>query len=55
MKDWKEEMQKCLDSPYYFYKGYCDSEKITISNKYSEEEFNELVKQGLTIKEILDE
>lgn len=55
MKDWKEEMQKCIDSPYYFYIGFCKAEKVSSETKYTEEQFNELIKQGLTIKQITDE
>jgi len=55
MKDWKEEMQKCLDSPYYFYTNYCKVNNESATTRYNEEEFNALIKQGLTIKQIVDE
>lgn len=55
MKDWKEEMQKCIESPYYFYINYCKVEGVPVTIQYTEEQFNELIKQGLTVKQIIDE
>ena len=55
MDNWKDELQKCIDSPYYFYVNYCKVEHVIPSEKYSESDFNELIKQGLTIRQIIDE
>ncbi len=55
MKDWQEEMQKCIDSPYYFYTSYCKVEGVDATVRYTEEQFNELIRQGVTIKQITDE
>lgn len=55
MTDWKKELQKCIESPYYFYINYCKVEGVTTTTRYTEEQFNELVKQGITIKQIVDE
>jgi len=56
MKDWREEMQKCLDSPYYFYTEYCKINGTQpCTTRYTEEEFNQMFREGTTIKQIEDE
>jgi hypothetical protein len=54
MRDWTEEMQKCIDSPYYFYTNFCVVDGKLPETRYTEEEFNNMIKQGITIKQIED-
>ena len=39
---WKEEMQKCIKSPYYFYTTYVIVNNQPATTRLSKEEFNKI-------------